>query len=40
VKVCYQLQNSSTRWMARPVCGIVARFLALELKRLKRLLAN
>lgn len=40
IKVCYRLQNSRTRWMARPFCGLVAGFLGLELKRLKRLLAN
>lgn len=32
--------ESFTRWMARPVCGFVAGFHGLELKRLKRLLAN
>jgi len=40
VKVCYQLQKPRLRWMARPVCGLVAGFLSFELKRLRRLLAN
>lgn len=40
VKICYQLQNRHTRWLARPFCGLVAGFLGFELKRLKRLLAN
>jgi hypothetical protein len=40
VKVYYKLQNRNRRWLARPVCGIVAGFLSLELKRLKRMLAN
>jgi len=40
VQFYYQLQNPDSRWLARPVCWVVAGFLALELRRLKRLLAN
>ena len=40
LKVFYQLQNPRLRWMARPFCNFVAGFLGIELKRLKRLIAN
>lgn len=40
VKVYYRLQNPRLRWAARTVCWVVAGFLGLEMKRLKRLLAN
>ena len=40
VEIFYQLQNPRLRWMARLYCGFVAGFLGLELKHLKRLLAN
>jgi uncharacterized protein YndB with AHSA1/START domain len=40
VKVYYQLQNPRLRWMARPFGHLLTWFLNLELKRLKRLLAN
>ena len=40
VKVYYQLQNPQLRWMARTFSKFSAWFLKIELKRLKRLLAN
>jgi hypothetical protein len=39
VRVYYRLQTQGSRWLAGPVCGIVAGFLGLEMRRLKKLLA-
>jgi len=38
--IYYQLQNKGRRWLAGPYCRFVAWFFGLELKRLKRLLAQ
>jgi hypothetical protein len=40
ILVNYKLQNEGLRWLARPYCKFVTWFINLELKRLKRLLAE